>query len=50
MLIPDFRGAAECVKTVVQTPLSVLAHNTETVPRLYKDVRPGAVVESAHVS
>lgn len=45
MLIPDFRGEAECVKRVVQTPLSVLAHNTETVPRLYREVRPGAVYE-----
>lgn len=45
MLVPDFRGVAECVKRVVQTPLSVLAHNTETVPRLYRGVRPGAVYE-----
>ena len=45
MLIPDFRGEPACVARVVNTPLAVLAHNIETVPRLYKQVRPGAVYE-----
>jgi len=45
MLIPDFRGEAARVERVVNTPLAVLAHNMETVPRLYKQVRPGAVYE-----
>jgi|ERR1043166_71593 lipoic acid synthetase len=45
MLIPDFRGEPECLRRVVATPLVVLAHNMETVPRLYKPVRPGAVYE-----
>ena len=45
MLIPDFRGEADCIRKVVNTPLMVLAHNTETVPRLYKAVRPGAIYE-----
>ena len=45
MLIPDFRGDAGCVQRVVATPLAVLAHNMETVPRRYKQVRPGAVYE-----
>jgi lipoic acid synthetase len=45
MLIPDFRGERACVQRVVNTPLAVLAHNVETVPRLYKQVRPGAVYE-----
>jgi lipoic acid synthetase len=45
MLIPDFRGEPECVRRVVNTPLRVLAHNIETVPRLYKSVRPGAIYE-----
>jgi lipoyl synthase len=45
MLIPDFRGDAACLERVVKTPLGVLAHNMETVPRLYKPVRPGAVYE-----
>lgn len=45
MLIPDFRGVADCVRRVVETPLRVLAHNVETVPRLYRQVRPGAVYD-----
>jgi lipoic acid synthetase len=44
-LIPDFRGEAALVACVVNTPLTVLAHNLETVPRLYKPVRPGADYE-----
>ena len=45
MLIPDFRGVADCVQRVVATPLRVLAHNLETVPRLYRRVRPGAIYD-----
>jgi lipoic acid synthetase len=45
MLIPDFRGEPDCVRHVVATSLMVLAHNIETVPRLYKSVRPGAINE-----
>jgi lipoic acid synthetase len=45
MLIPDFRGDPDCVRRVVTTPLTVLAHNMEIVPRLYKQVRPGAVYD-----
>jgi lipoic acid synthetase len=41
-LIPDFRGESALVACVVNTPLTVLAHNLETVPRLYRPVRPGA--------
>ncbi|MGD0017325.1 MAG: lipoyl synthase [Verrucomicrobiia bacterium] len=42
VLIPDFRGESVLVARVVNTPLTVLAHNLETVPRLYGSVRPGA--------
>ncbi len=45
MLIPDFRGTRACVERVVKTPLTVLAHNAETVPRLHKEVRNGALYE-----
>jgi lipoic acid synthetase len=45
MLIPDFRGEPACIARVVKTPLTVLAHNMETIPRRYKQVRPGAVYE-----
>lgn len=45
MLIPDFRGTRACVERVVNAPLTVLAHNLETVPRLHKAVRNGAQYE-----
>jgi lipoic acid synthetase len=44
-LIPDFRGERECIARTANAPLRVLAHNVETVPRLYKSVRPGSVYE-----
>ena len=44
-LVPDFRGDGECVQIVAQTALTVFAHNIETVPRLYRRVRPGAEYE-----
>jgi len=43
VLVPDFQGNAEAVRTVVGAPIDILNHNVETVPRLYKRVRPGAV-------
>lgn len=45
VLVPDFRGAPTAVDAVVGAPIDVLNHNTETVPRLYKRVRPGAKYE-----
>lgn len=42
VLIPDFRGSAEAIKTVVAAHPQVINHNIETVPRLYPAVRPGA--------
>lgn len=42
-LIPDFRR--DGLARMAATPLTVLAHNVETVPRLYKPVRPGSVYE-----
>lgn len=41
-LIPDFRGHEAPLRTVVESPVDVLNHNTETVPRLYRKVRRGA--------
>ncbi len=43
VLIPDFRGNWEALSTVVEAAPEVLNHNTETVPRLYRRVRMGAV-------
>jgi len=42
VLIPDFRGNASGLDAVLAARPDVLAHNTETVPRLYKKVRPDA--------
>ncbi len=41
-LVPDFRGKTEDLKTVLQAAPTVLAHNIETVPALYEEVRVGA--------
>ncbi len=43
VLIPDFRGDLSSLLTVVLEKPDVLNHNLETVPRLYRRVRPGAV-------
>jgi lipoic acid synthetase len=45
VLIPDFRGNWAALETVVGARPDVLNHNLETVPRLYRQVRPGAVYE-----
>ena len=43
VLIPDFKGDAEALRTVLEARPQVLNHNIETIPRLYATVRPGAV-------
>jgi lipoic acid synthetase len=45
VLIPDFKGDHEALETVVLSGINILNHNMETVPRLYKKVRPGAVYQ-----
>jgi lipoic acid synthetase len=42
LLIPDFKGRWEALDAVVAARPDVLNHNVETVPRLYRTVRPGA--------
>jgi len=42
VLVPDFKGSAEALQTVIQARPDVIAHNIETVPRLYPEVRAGA--------
>jgi lipoic acid synthetase len=42
VLIPDFKGSREALEVVFDARPDVLNHNTETVPRLYRRVRPGA--------
>ena len=45
VLIPDFRGDWDALETVLAARPDVLNHNTETVPRLYRQVRKGAKYE-----
>lgn len=42
VLIPDFKGSKPSLETVVDAKPEILNHNIETVPRLYRHVRPGA--------
>jgi lipoic acid synthetase len=43
VLVPDFRGRLEIALDILSaTPPDVFNHNLETVPRLYKQARPGA--------
>jgi lipoic acid synthetase len=42
VLIPDFQGSEEALNIVLDAQPDILNHNTETVPRLYKTVRPQA--------
>jgi len=42
VLIPDFRGDEAALRTVLEARPEVLNHNVETVPHLYRRVRPDA--------
>ncbi|MDD5044493.1 MAG: lipoyl synthase [Candidatus Omnitrophica bacterium] len=42
LLVPDFQGNDNALEKVIRSSPDVLAHNLETVPRLYPQVRPGA--------
>lgn len=43
VLVPDFQGNLASVTTVAAAPIDIFNHNVETVPRLYRRVRPGSV-------
>ena len=45
VLVPDFQGSRDAMKMVMDARPDVLNHNTETVPRLYRQVRLGARYE-----
>ena len=46
VLVPDFRGRmAPALEILTATPPDVFNHNMETVPRLYREARPGANYE-----
>lgn len=40
VLIPDFGGKTESLKCVLDAHPNIIAHNLETVERLYKDLKP----------
>jgi lipoic acid synthetase len=42
VLVPDFQGSRAAMEIVMNAHPDVLNHNTETVPRLYRQVRLGA--------
>ena len=43
VLVPDFRGRLERALAILEAaPPDVMNHNLETVPRLYREARPGA--------
>jgi lipoyl synthase len=41
LLIPDFSGRASLLAEVIASEPEVLAHNLETVPRIFRRIRPG---------
>ncbi|MCG3211740.1 MAG: Lipoyl synthase [Anaerolineae bacterium] len=45
VLIPDFKGDRAALQEVMDAQPEILNHNTETVPRLYRTVRPQANYE-----
>ena len=48
VLVPDFRCRVDVATEILkQTPPDVFNHNLETVPRLYKEARPGATYQGS---
>ena len=45
LLVPDFLGDTDALNVVLQSGPHVVAHNMETIARLYKRVRPQAIFE-----
>ena len=45
VLVPDFQGNENSIRTVLDARPDIYNHNTETVPRLYKKARPGGRYE-----
>ncbi len=42
VLVPDFCADEKAIQTVVESEPDIIAHNLETVPRLYREIRPQA--------
>jgi lipoic acid synthetase len=42
ILVPDFQGKEASFAALLQNPPDVIAHDLQTIPRLYGPIRPGA--------
>lgn len=42
VLIPDFKGSEDSLSIVCESEPDIINHNLETIPRLYRDIRPEA--------
>ncbi len=42
VLVPDFKGSEDSLSIVCKSEPHIVNHNLETIPRLYRDVRPEA--------
>lgn len=45
LLIPDLKGSFDALKVVAESRPDILGHNLETVPRLYRAIKPQASYE-----
>ena len=45
ILVPDFQGKESSYQVLLQDPPDVIAHDLQTIPRLYGPIRPGAEYE-----
>ncbi len=42
ILVPDFQGKKTSFEILLKNPPDIIAHDLQTVPRLYRSIRPGA--------
>ncbi len=47
MLAPDFHAKSELLNQIFETQPEVFAHNLETVPRIFKEIRPAFTYEKS---
>ena len=47
ILTPDFRNKSSALEIIAAARVDIFNHNLETVPRLYKTIRPGARYEGS---
>ncbi len=45
VLVPDFRGVPDALDVVLGAGPAIFSHNMETVPRMYREARPGSRYE-----